>query len=96
VGFELRGYTILSYGEHMELIRSMHPNAQVPSALVAWFAGEQLSPQTLQTALERSAVHVADDRGHEILSLAARRLREALGRGEFDFDPLPPPEPGEL
>ncbi len=96
MGFELRGYTILSYGEYVELTRSMRPDAQAPPALVAWFAGERLSPETLQLALEGSAVHVVDDRGHELLSIAARRLRQALGRDEFDFDPLPPAEPGEL
>lgn len=92
----MRGHTILSYGEYIELTRSMRPDTEVPPALVAWFAGERLSPDTLQLALEAAAVHVADDRGHELLSTAARRMRQALGRDEFDLDPLRPAEPGEL
>jgi hypothetical protein len=74
----------------------MAPDSEAPPVLVAWFHGERLSPQTVQTALERCAVQVVDDRGHGLLSLAARRLQRALGRDEFCFDPLPPAEPGEL
>lgn len=96
MGFDLRGYTILSYGEYFALVRAMHADAEVPPALVAWYAGERLSPQTLQTTLERCALQVADDRGHEILQLAARRLQGALGRDDYNFDPLPPAEAGEL
>lgn len=93
MGFELRGHTILSYGEFVALTRSLEPDAQ---ALIAWHSGEYLSPQTLQTMLETLSVLVVDDRGHELLSLAARRLNLAVGRDEFDLDELPAADPGEL
>lgn len=96
MGFELRGHTILSDGEFVALTRSLEPDAQAPPALVAWHSGEYLSPQTLQTMLETLSVLVVDDRGHELLSLAARRLNLAVGRDEFDLDELPAADPGEL
>jgi hypothetical protein len=46
--------------------------------------------------LETLSVLVVDDRGHELLSLAARRLNLAVGRDEFDLDELPAADPGEL
>lgn len=96
MGFDLRGHTVLSYGEFIELTKCMVPDADMPAEMVAWFAGERLSPRTLQTGLERCAPLVINDRGHELLSFAARRLGDAIGRGEWDFGPWPPALPGEL
>ncbi len=96
MGYELRGHQILSPGEYHQLARAMNQDAEAPTELVAWVSGERLSPQTLQRGFERAAVHVVDERGHELLSLAVRRINLALGRDEIDIDPLPPALPGEL
>jgi hypothetical protein len=96
VGLELRGHTILSQGEFIELSRSMRQDAETPAAIVAWWGGERLSPRTLQDAFHRCAPLVKVERGHELLALALRRINEALGRPGFCFDELPPAEPGEM
>ena len=96
MGYELRGHQILTHGEYQQLARAMDQDSDAPPELVAWVSGEVLSPQTLQRGFERAAVHVVDDRGHELLSLAVRRINVALGRNELDFNPLPPALPGEL
>lgn len=49
MSFDVRGHSILSYGELMELTRAMPPEAPAP-VFAAWFAGEQISPQTLYRA----------------------------------------------
>jgi hypothetical protein len=96
MAFELRGHPILSLGEFVELMHAMRRGAEAPPAIVAWFGGERLSPRTLQLALDKCAVYVEDDRGHELLSLAARRMNLALGRDEISFEEMPAAEPGEL
>jgi hypothetical protein len=96
VGLELRGHTILSQGEFIELSRAMRQGAETPAAIVAWWAGECLSPRTLEDAFHSCAPLVEVERGHELLALALRRMNDALGRPEFCFDELPPAEPGEI
>ncbi len=95
MAFELRGHDVLSYGEYMRLVECMAPDAPMPQPLVAWFAGERVAPRSLSLGLQKAAVYVVDDEGHEILSRAARRMDAALGREEFCFDEMPPAEPGE-
>ena len=94
MAFDIRGHDILSYGEFVELTKNLRPGAEAP-VLAAWFAGERISPATLYYGLVKASLVAENDRAHELISVAVRRLTDAFDVEPFSED-FPPPEEGEL
>ena len=79
MALEVRGVPILSYGEFRELTRGQDQEMPAHPVIVAWFAGEEVGPFQLSSALDVSERLAArDERAIELIDLAISRLTSAF------------------
>lgn len=79
MALQVRGVPILSYGEFRELTRSQDQESPAHPVMVAWFAGEDVQPFELYSALDISERLAARDEGAvELIDLALSRLKAAF------------------